>query len=247
MSDQSEVVSATDTLGNPVYVLLAADGPERFESLGKTVRSEVLPDEEVTVLVATGEEAVAQAAWTGERAIRTVAGWSIDARGNLRGPALPDDPRQIVIFLSHGSASPVDFLEALQRWLVENGGRVGRITTLVNCTRCAADAAVRHWYDACIHFSDLVWLGNREGVEPKWVKDFEEGFRKRAFPCLFDGLKKGQPANPNWFFECEDRRISLLFDEIEDDPEDDEMPENPVDPYLDRNLGGGRRREVRDI
>lgn len=246
MSDQS-LGQLTEESVNPIFVLLAAEGAERFEALSKAIRSEVLPDEQVAVFVAAEDLQVAREALGGERLIRLLTGWSIDAGGKLLLPDYAEAPRQLSIFLSHGSASPVDFLEALERWLRANERELGRITTLVDCGRCSAEAAARHWYDACIHFSDLVWLGNRSGVDPKWVKDFEEGFKKRAFPCLFDGLKKGQPANPNWFFESEDRRMSLLFDHIEEDPDDEEMPESPVDPYLDRNLGGGRRREVRDI
>ena len=36
----------------------------------------------------------------------------------------------------------------------------------------ARPAALLAWYDACVHFSDVVLLQRREGVANKWVSDF---------------------------------------------------------------------------
>ena len=95
-------------------------------------------------------------------------------------------------------------------------------------------------------------LGRREGVDNRWIKDFETRFRKLCYPCHIELVSKGKSKNPVATLEPEARRVSLFFDElipIEDDEfEDDEQPEDmKPDRYIERNESGQRVYPIPDI
>jgi len=159
---------------------------------------------------------------------------------------------EIILFLAPGTSDPSDVAEALKSWTDHNHCEIGRILTVAHCGELSTKPEMRSWYDACIHFSDMVLLNRREGVNNKWVKDFEESFRKAHYPCRFVLVKKGRVANPAEVLDPEARRLSLYFDElipIEDDEfEDEETPEDTKpDKYIERLESGQRAHPIPDI
>jgi len=114
-----------------------------------------------------------------------------------------------------------------------------------------------------VHFSDVVLLNRREGVENRWISDFQKRYAERFYPCLFEFVKKGQVTNPLVVLEPQARRISQYFEESEepvvegliieaDTPDSDDEDANEdggaaEDFYLARRAGGRRLHEIPDI
>lgn len=158
---------------------------------------------------------------------------------------------QKVIFLAPGTCNPADAAEALKNWADGNQCQIARIITVIHCAFLSNNKNALPWFDACIHFSDVVLLNRREDVSNKWVKDFEAVYRKRCCPSRFLLVKKGRVANPFEVLEPEARRVSLYFDEltpIEEDEFEDELPEDrKPDKYIERLENGQRACRVPDI
>lgn len=157
-----------------------------------------------------------------------------------------------IIFLAPGDSDPADAAEAVKTWTEHNSCQIARVITVVHCAFLSETSAAQAWFDACIHFSDVVLLNRREGVNNKWVRAFEMGYQKQFSPARFIMVKKGRVANPLEVLEPEARRLSLYFDElipIEDDEfEDDEQPQDTKpDKYIERLESGQRAYRVPDI
>ena len=157
-----------------------------------------------------------------------------------------------IIFLAPGDSDPADVAEALKSWIEHNHCQLARIITLAHCAFLAEHAAAQAWFDACIHFSDIVLLNRREGVSNKWIKEFENSYRKQCSPARFLFVKKGRVANPFEVLDPQARRLSLYFDELlpieEDAFEDEHQPEDiRPDKYIERLSSGLRAHPVPDI
>lgn len=157
-----------------------------------------------------------------------------------------------IIFLAPGLSDPADVAEAIQSWISHNDCEIGRIITVVNCSFLKEKEKAAAWFDACIHFSDMVLLARRESVDSKWLKEFEAGYQKKCYPCLIELISKGKAKNPVAVLEPEARRMSLYFDELipieEDGLEDEEQPEDiKPDHYIERNESGQRVYRIPDI
>ncbi len=158
-------------------------------------------------------------------------------------------------FLSHGGLNPVDQVEAFYHWSGDNGVALARILTVVHCRLAFENPDLAKWYDACIHFSDYVLLNRRENLSEKWIKDFQERYRKAFYPCIFERVKKGRVKNPALVLDPLPRRLSHLFDPEPPSVEDDEMElgddsdpeEEEGDPYLVRLPSGRRAKEIPEI
>jgi len=177
-------------------------------------------------------------------------------------PDWPEGVRQVFL-IADGRANPVDQVESLKPWLESHGAELARVFCVVNCQLAAGTAALLPWFDACVHFSDVVLLNRREGVENRWISDFQKRYAERFYPCLFEFVKKGQVTNPLVVLEPQARRISQYFDESEDlvvegivietdapDSDDEEGSEDGApaeDFYLARRAGGRRLHEIPDI
>ena len=179
-----------------------------------------------------------------------VAPWSL-IEGNLQ---IEVDPEATHLFLlSDGRGDPIDMVEALGSWLPITPYELGRIITVVNCGLLDANAKLKRWYDACIHFSDVVLLNNREGLSNKWVSAFKAQLHQSSLPCHVELMKKGRVANPALVLYPEPRRISLVFDDEEnlypddDDATDEEAVTRMIEPYFERLLSGRRVKELPDI
>lgn len=159
---------------------------------------------------------------------------------------------EIILFLAPGESDPADVAEALKTWSDHNQCEIGRIFTVVHCAMLSETPDAQAWYDACIHFSDMVLMNRREGVNNKWIKALEDRFTKARSPCRFGIVKKGRVTNPAEVLEPEARRLSLYFDElipIEDDEfEDAEKPEDTKpDKYIERLESGHRAHPIPNI
>jgi hypothetical protein len=165
----------------------------------------------------------------------------------------------VVFFFADAHADPITQLELLQPWLPARGAQLARILTVVDCQFAAQHPILRGWYEACIHFSDVVFLANRAGVDNKWVSEFLRRFEAECFPSLFIPLRKGGIANPALVLDPQPRRFSQYFDEtvdfsgleIETDDEDDEEDDDDGLPapelYFERLRSGRRVKELPDI
>ena len=71
------------------------------------------------------------------------------------------------------------------------GGELARVLCVVHCALAEKHPALLAWYDACVHFSDVVLLQRREGVANKWVSDFLKHYQDQFMPCLFETVKAG--------------------------------------------------------
>lgn len=157
-----------------------------------------------------------------------------------------------VFFMAPGTGNPAEMAEAFKRWLDHNQCALARILTVVHCSFLKENPGATPWFDACVHFSDVVLLNRRETADNRWMRDFEERFRKERYPCRFLMVKKGRVRNPHEVLEPEARRFSLYFDEFvpieEDSLDDDEKPEDTrPDPYLERREDGKRAAPIPDI
>jgi len=64
--------------------------------------------------------------------------------------------------------------------LAQHGAELGRIFCVVNCQFAAAHPDALPWFDACVHFSDVVLLSGREGIPNKWVSDFQKRYAEQC-------------------------------------------------------------------
>jgi hypothetical protein len=180
----------------------------------------------------------------------SVVNWTLKGTTIQHGP-IKAAPRK-VIFLAPGVCNPADVAEALKQWTDGNQCQIARIITVVHCAFLSQNTKAAPWFDACIHFSDVILLSRREDVSNKWVKDFEDGYRKQYCPARFLLVRKGRVANPFEVLEPEARRMSLYFDELipieEDELEGDEAPEDiQPDKYIKRLENGQRAHRLPDI
>ncbi len=157
-----------------------------------------------------------------------------------------------IIFLAPGKSDPADCAEAIKAWSEHNNCKIARLITVVNCSLLEEKPKAKAWFDACIHFSDVVLLNRREGVDNKWIKEFEAGYKKAHYPARFLLVKKGRVGNPAEVLDPEPRRLSLYFDElipIEDDEfEDEHQPEDiKLDRYIERLESGQRAKPIPNI
>lgn len=245
------------TPGSPlVYLILGTADSGRRAVIADLIEGGLTDSDRPAVLVSDAEtrDATAQPLpcldfwkWTGE---------SIDAR-------IPAEATH-VFFVADGRVNPVDQIEVFKSWLVAHGGELARVICVVNCQLAEKNPPLLAWYDACIHFSDVVLLNRREGVENKWISEFQNHFKKQFIPALFELVKEHRVKNPSLLLEPEARRLSHVFDEeqdwvftnaegdeIDEDEEtsgDEEIEATPEeDPYFARRPGGQRVKQIPDI
>ena len=240
-------------------VLFSGPNPTRWKLLQETV-SHALPKEEgLFVYVTPGELKEAREALPAER--YTVGTWTL-----VEGRVVFDQPLSAEMgnLLIYGvTPFPADLVDALILGYRADDYVIGRIITHVHSGWCDTVEEAKGWYEGCIHFSDLVLIDSRDEVVDNWVRDILERYRKLHYPCHFDLVRRGLPKHPQWFFDSQPRRLSLVFDpddlsglggmdyEIEgDEPEEDEDEDGEkisLDPYLSRNAAGEREKKVRSL
>ncbi len=256
------------------YIILGASGSGRRSVLADLIGNG-LDDAARPVLLTAASETPAPDAVAAllEGMPSLVQGTWTMTDGRVAGAAVPEGATHVFI-VADGRANPVDQVEALHGWFPSAGLELGRIITVVSCRLASTHPELQRWYDACVHFSDVVLLSQRDDVSNKWVSDFIARYRKQHYPCLIELAKKSGMDNPALILEPQARRMSLLFDAedtwsvsgddataVEDEVDDDDEDDNPsadgvddpdligeVDPYIERLAGSGRRaREIPDI
>jgi len=239
-----------------VYLILGAAGSGRRELLLDLIDGGLGEADRAAVLLADTEapdaldaKLLGLARWT----------WTGDA---IEG-TLPADATHVFL-VTDGHRNPVDQLEAAVAWLPAQGGELGRILCVVNCQLAEKHPQLLAWYEACVHFSDVVLLTRREGVANKWLSDFRAHFDDQFYPCLFELVKSGRVKNPALVLDPLARRMSHAFDaepdwvftdaegeEIEEDEEsegDEEVEVSAaVDPYFVRDAANRREKKIPDI
>jgi hypothetical protein len=238
-----------------VYLFLGASDSGRREIIAGLI-DDLGPDARPAVMVAETESAE-----DFDATLPNVTRWT--AVDDIITASLPTEGTH-VFFVSDGRKNPVDQVEAFKTWLGAQGSELARAFTVVNCQFAAQHPPLLAWFEACVHFSDVVLLNRREGVENKWMSDFLAHFKKQFYPCLFEMVKDGRVRNPALVLEPEARRLSHVFDEEQDwvftdakgeevdeqeevDDEDEISAAPEEDPYFTRDAAGRRQKKIPDI
>ncbi len=241
-----------------VYLILGAAGSGRREVLVDLIEGGLDDTDKSAVMLAEGE-----AASEFDAKLGTIARWRWIEEGAIN--ALLPEGATHVFFVADGRANPVEQIEAFKPWLAGQGGELARVFCVVNCQLAEKHPPLAAWFEACIHFSDVVLLNRRDGVANKWMSDFQGYYKDQFYPCLFEFVKGGRVKNPALVLEPQALRLSHYFDEDQewiitnedgeeidedDDQENDEeevtaAPE--VDPYFARDAAGRRAKRIPDI
>lgn len=187
-----------------VYIVLGASGSGRRELLADLIDGGLSEDDRAATLLSFGEAPDEYDAKLGR-----VTRWKWH-EGAIEAVLPPGATH--VFFMTDGRVNPVDQIEALQKWLKLMQADLGRVLTVVNCQLGEKHSALIPWYEACIHFSDVVMLNRREGVANKWMSDFQGRFKDAFYPCLFEMVKNGRVKNPLVVLDPQARRMSHIFD-----------------------------------
>lgn len=243
-------------MSSSVYFILGTPGSGRRAVVRDLIENGLAAEEKAVVLLADRE-----AADPADEKLAALENAEV-RRWTWTEPALPQIEGldgATVFFIADSLASPMDQLEALKPWLEEHGATLARVFCVVDCQLAEKQPVLRQWFDACIHFADVVFLTRREGLANKWLSDFIAHFKDQHFPCHFVQVKtKGDLATPLVWLDPTARRVSQYFDEGEsyeiegletDDEEDDEEDTGllPPEPYFVRLSSGRREKEVPDI
>ena len=237
-----------------VYFVLGTPGSGRRALVLDLVENGLAPDERALVLVAAGEPPEAAEDKLAARAGTEVRRWQ-PGSDLLPEAELPAGTQ--VFLLADSRADFITQIEALKPWLAQRGAELARVFCVVNCQFAEKHAILAPWFDACIHFADVVLLTKREGVENKWLSGFIRRYEEQFFPCHFIQMKKTGLANPALVLDPQPRRVSQYFEddaplvdiEIEtDDDEEEDEDEDAVKPelYFERNRSGRRVKELPD-
>lgn len=240
-----------------VYLVLGAAGSGRREVLADLIEDGANSGERTAVMFSDGEESNAV-----ETKLGAVTRWHWAEEGAIEG-TLPRDAER-VFFVADGRQNPVEQCEAFKAWVEAQGGEVARVLLVVNCQLAEKHPPLLPWFDACVHFADVVLLNRREGVANKWMSEFQGRYTSQFIPALFEFVKNGRVKNPALVLEPQARRMSHAFDaeqdwiftdadgevieedeETDDDEEIEATPEE--DPYFARDAAGRRVKRIPDI
>ncbi len=242
-----------------VYLILGAAGSGRREVLADLIEGGLGEGAQAAVLLADSEETNEAL----EKKLGAVARWRWLGEGGIDGE-LPAGATH-VFFIADGRRNPVEQCEAFKPWVEAQGGEIARVLCVVNCQLVEKNPALVAWFEACVHFSDVVLLNQREGVQNKWLSDFQARFAGQFMPCLFDFVKNGRVKNPALVLDPVARRMTHAFDaeqdwiftdsegevieedEVTDDDEEEIEATPEVDPYFVRDAANRRVKKIPDI
>lgn len=175
----------------------------------------------------------------------------------------PENTPNSIHWLLQGNENPIDQLEALKNWLQERRWPLTRIVTIVSARLLEEHPKLKAYYEAAIHFTDMVLINQRDGLPSDWSQKFTHKYEKERYPCLFESVKNNRVKNPSLVLDPMPRRLSQFFDSLEELQEEeavvdyeweeddgfDEEEEDPIpeDPFLARNLGGDRKFRIPDL
>ena len=240
-----------------VYLVLGAAGSGRREVLADLIEGGFGAADRVAVMLSDAEpESATDAKLPG------VTRWRWDD-GAISG-GLPEGAGN-VFFVTDGARNPIDQMEVFKAWLEAQGGELARVLCVVNCQLAEKHPPLLAWFDACVHFSDVVLLNRRENVVNKWLSDFQSHFKHQFVPCLFEFVKDGHVKNPALVLDPQARRMSHAFDaeqdwiftnadgEVIDEQEESKEGEDGIEakpeeePYFARDATGRRVKRLPEI
>ncbi len=240
-----------------VYLILGAAGSGRRDVLVDLIEDGLNSSDRPAVMVSAGEKDT-----PADAKLPAVSRW--EWRDEMIIGTLPEEATH-VFFVTDGAADPIEQIEVFKMWLEAQSGTVARVICVVNSQLAEKNPPLLAWFEACVHFADIVLLNKREGVDNKWMSDFLGHFKKLYYPCLFEPVKDGRVKNPALILEPQARRMSHVFDEEQDwiftnaegeeidEQEETEDGEEEVeakpeeDPYFVRDAAGRRAKRVPDI
>jgi hypothetical protein len=239
-----------------VYLILGAAGSGRRAVIADLVEAGIGEGDHAAVMISDAEAPDALDATLPE-----VVRWTWSDEFIIG--TLPKEATR-VFFLSDGRQNPVDQIETFKTWLEAQGGELGRIICVVDCRLAEKHPPLLAWYEACVHFSDVVLLTHREGVANKWLSEFRLHFDKQFYPCLFELVKDARVKNPALVLDPLARRMTHVFDaeqewiftdekgeEIDEDEEaegeKDVEAKLEEDPYFVRDATLRRVKKIPDI
>jgi hypothetical protein len=241
-----------------VYLILGAAGSGRREVLADLIEGGLSEADRAAVMFAEGEVTS-----DFDERLPNLSLWTWE-NGAIDG-TLPAGATR-VFFVTHGRHNPVDQVEAFKAWVMAQGGELARVLCMVNCQLAEKNPPLLAWFEACIHFADVVLLTRREGVGNKWLSDFLAHFQGRFYPCVFELVKAGRVKNPALVLEPQARRMAHFLDDeqewivtgadgeqIDEDEDDEKEGEEEVtaapeeDPYLAKDAAGRRAKRIPDI
>lgn len=238
------------------YILLGWGDSERAGLCAHLIHSGLdLSKETVNVVTAPGHLEATKTALSAQNVNVPLRTFTVDAL-----PAVETEEDALVFWIPDGSEDPRDFLEAIRGWIDGRADELGRIITVVDFELHENNPASHGFYDLCVHFSDVVLLGNRANVSKKAVQAYRDHLKKSAIPSRVELLKAGGKTGlPHELLFPEARRLSLYFDPEENSggsgfemegmslKEDagEADPRSPqTDLYLARTAEGRRRKTV---
>ncbi len=260
------------------YIILGTPGSERRSVLVDLIADGLGEGDRALTFLSEAE-----AASESDRALGELRTWHWESNGvvaEMPASICDASDREVaerryshVFFIAEGARNPVDQIEAIKAWIAPFDIEFARVITLINCTLASRHPQLAPWWDACVHFSDVVLLSHRFGVPNKWISDFQEHYRSKFIPALFEFVKEGRVRNPALALEPHARRMTHVFDqndvdwsiarklapdaeiEFDADEEDDGGGESGEDadrapegePYFERRPNGSRVIELPDI
>ncbi|MFP4540718.1 MAG: hypothetical protein ACLFR7_03720 [Opitutales bacterium] len=238
-----------------IYVILGGPPSELAAFASYLLRHGMEDATQVPVILETPVEAAFRAVWEQTQTEAPLTATEDLARAMpALSPAL-----ESAFFVPTPERDPRPFLETLRSWMEEQGHTLARIYTVADCAALAASQS-GPYFDLCLHFTDVYFLGHREEVSKKWIQQYRDQLRKRALPAQVELLRKGGKVDDvHALLFPEARRLTQFFDppdesilpglEIEGMAEnegDDTDPRDPQnDPYLERNEEGAYRHPLR--
>lgn len=239
-----------------VYLILGTSGSGRRAVIADLIDGGLTETDRAAVLLSDSEKVAAS-----DEKLANVSRWHWT--GEFIEATLPSEATH-VFFIADGRTNPVDQIEVFKAWIEAQGAELARVISVVDCQLAEKNPPLMAWFDACVHFSDIVLLNRREGVENKWLSDFQTHYKSLYIPALFELVKANRVKNPALILEPQARRLSHVFDEEQDwvftDAEGDEIEEDEEtegdeeveakieeDPYFERLNGGRRVKELPDI
>lgn len=233
-----------------VYFVFGSPGSGRREVIFDLIEGGISPSEHVLYFRPEAEATCAHDEKIQALQNVSVVGWQLKDCKVTHGriSAAPEK----IIFLAPGLSDPADCAEALKTWADHNQCEIARLVTVIDCRLLQEKPKAKAWFDACIHFSDIVLLNRREEVDNRWLKDYETDYKKACLPARILLVKKGRVANPAEVLDPEARRSSLYFDELipleEDEFDDEHKPEDTKpDLYIQRLESGQRAKPIPEI
>jgi hypothetical protein len=140
-----------------VYLILGAANSGRREVLVDLIEGG-LEDEDRAAVMLPAAEAVVPA----DEKLPGVTRWEWQD-GAIVGTLPPEATH--IFFVTDGARNPIDQIEVFKPWLDSQGGELARVLCVVNIQLAEKHPPLLAWFEACVHFADVVLLTRREGVE----------------------------------------------------------------------------------